>query len=190
MAAGHSTIPPFPGAVDRRDFGNYVSGLVDGEGCFILRWNHGSGSAKFQLALRHDDRPILELVQSFWGCGYFEYSDRRAIVPNHMPRAAFCVCKTSDLARIVAPNFERFPLRAKKRRDFDIWNQGVRLIDSIKKRPRRRRYVLHGTLPKWTTQERSLFRALFLGLKAVRDYQSSAPEKVLDAEVDEQGCFW
>ena len=36
MAKAKSIIAPLPAAIDRRDFGNYLSGFVDGEAYFGL----------------------------------------------------------------------------------------------------------------------------------------------------------
>ena len=39
MAKTKSIIPSFPAEIDRDRFGDWLSGFVDGEGCFGLNWH-------------------------------------------------------------------------------------------------------------------------------------------------------
>jgi LAGLIDADG endonuclease len=101
------------------DLGSYISGYVDGEGCFTV-----SISPRPTLLVGWEVRPslsvsqngdraeVLLLIQRYFGCGSIrpDRSDRtvkwetRSLVPI---RAA------------VIPHFERYPMLSGKQRDFE-----------------------------------------------------------------------
>src|SRR5262245_47081776 len=123
-------IPPFPEDIDRNDFGHFLSGLVAGEGYFLLYFTRNKTAifhvpwAQFGNNLRADDRPILDLARSFWGCGRItKHQKKRA-----NPAMAYRIHSVRFLNDCLIPHFERYPLRAKKTGDFLIWKEGVRLI--------------------------------------------------------------
>lgn len=142
MAKPHST--EFPSNIDRDRFGDWLSGFTDGEGCFILQWNHrrkkkrtrATPEASFVLALRQDDTPILQLIQSFFGRGRFYINVHRTSGLNTRPQLRLVLNRSCDLVAVVIPHFERHPLRAKKARDFVLWKEGVLLIHQASARPK------------------------------------------------------
>jgi hypothetical protein len=182
MTARHSTpIPPFPATINRQHFGSWISGFVDGEGTFVLALNH-SGSrpvpvCRFQIKLRADDTPVLERIRSFLGCGLMVPDLKTSPKhPGDKPQMAFVVVKGEDLFRIVIPHFKDYPLQAKKRFDFPIWERGVNLVHELSKRktmpipgPGRRGYH-----PKWKDSEIAEFVALRDALRAQRLYSAPA----------------
>jgi hypothetical protein len=179
-----NSIAPFPSDIDRETFGPWLSGFTDGEGCFqiwtarVRRWSRGGAS--FTIALRADDGAILELIQSFLGCGKIHRKPGRTctcrsgklsvINPQHF----FRVDSLSSLTDVVAPHFERFPLLAKKRHDFAIWKQGVAILRRIATRKRCGRGMGRGTAPKWTLPEWNEFVELVAALKEVRRFKPEA----------------
>lgn len=118
---------------------DYVIGLVDGEGSFTAYIRNSDEPAKskrrvfaepkFFLKLVEEDRPILEELRKFFGCGavYFQ-KDKR---PNHKNCYRFEVGNRCDLERKIVPFFKenepRFPT---KKQDFSIFCQ---IMDGIKK---------------------------------------------------------
>lgn len=163
-------IEPFPADVDREAFGHWLSGFTDGEGSFGLylhRWSATQQtrgySARFTIALRADDLPALQLIRSFWGCGRLG-TDKQQRLPRGKPSAVLILTRIADLCSAVIPHFERYPLRAKKARDFVIWRQGVELIRHVTSRKRRDRV-------KWLPEHHEEFVRLAGELRQSREFR-------------------
>lgn len=176
--ADPDAIEPFPSEEGRDAFGHWVSGFTDGEGSFMLRALHASGLqkwnalARFNITLRADDLEILVSIRQFFGCGRLrEFANwRRGGILNAKPVAVFSVTNAADLVAKVIPHFDTFPLRAKKRRDYAIWREGVLLLEEVSARPAIPRPVLGGFFPKWTDAERDQFQSLCDALRDQRRY--------------------
>jgi hypothetical protein len=108
--------------------GYWLSGLIDGEGCFRIQRNHSRGrgpvtySTSFALKLRDDDEPILREIIAQTGIGRFAYDSTRS--GNSKPAAAWHVDRREDCAALVAL-LDRHPLRTRKARDFAVWREAV-----------------------------------------------------------------
>jgi hypothetical protein len=115
----HAQYPDLPD-----DFGHWLAGFIDGEGSFvILRPTTGNRwSLRFQLTLRADDLPIIEEIHRRTGLGIVFVRGPYGKNPN--PDAIWLVNKIAHMRRLVEI-FDRYPLRAKKARDFAIWREGV-----------------------------------------------------------------
>jgi LAGLIDADG endonuclease len=181
MAEQHS-IPAFPSDIDRDSFGHWLSGFAAGEGCFKLggiinRQGRRHPTANFSIELRADDKPILELIRSYWQCGRFFYSaNDRCRVPNAKPVWKHEVHDIPSLISIVIPHFQRFPLRAKKAADFLIWKQAIELMYAVQQQPDQYRRVVNryrGKVLKWTDELRDHFFSLVAALKEQRIYKES-----------------
>lgn len=177
--------PPFdrralvPGP-ERDVFGSWLAGFVAGEGCFSLGLQKLSGTptAAFSIRLRSDDKPALLDIQRFLGVGRVD--DLRPDARCH-PCSTYVVTKIPDLATVVAPLFEAYPLHAKKADDFTAWKQAVAIAASV----RDRGYELidrdatgraKGTRPRWpgAGQELSLFKGLLEQLRSGRKYEHAS----------------
>ena len=111
------------------EWASWFAGLVDGEGCFLIhrvgsRWH----SAVFVLNMRADDRPMLEEIRNTLGCGAIYRRPRRQI--GHAT-CAFQVGRKKDMLALVRL-FDRYPLRSRKRRDYEVWRTFVLLHASPK----------------------------------------------------------
>lgn len=124
MAVNHP-IPPFPAGIDREQFGHWLSGFVDGEGCFRLGFYKKKPTAAFSISLRADDKPILELIRSYLGCGKPIYVAKGLNRGKESPIAMYVVTGVPSLHDIIIPHFQRCPLRAKKGNDFVVWSQAI-----------------------------------------------------------------
>ena len=99
----------------------FVSGLVEGEGCFTVSFSFRKKlkvgietRPSFSISLNQRDLQLLKDVHSFFGCGAIRYSksDRTYKYESR---------SISDLTRRIVPHFERYPLVGSKRRDFEIF---------------------------------------------------------------------
>ena len=163
MAKIHS-IPPFPADIDRDSFGNWLSGFVDGEGCFqlyVAKDRYKTPHARFAIVLRQDDRQILDLIQSYWACGGIlsRVSHKRSINPC----VHYQVQRASDLAHLVA-HFDKYPLRAKKAQDFLVWKRAVLLWNKIVAQPKKNK----GS--RWKESQRHEFDTLLVTLRSQRKF--------------------
>lgn len=180
-------ISPFPEDVDRDQFGHWLAGFADGESCFQIwsarvgRWSRGGAS--FVIDLRADDHSILSLIQAYWQCGKIRAGGSRVATYDDgktkrtytvKEKRIFRVDAMADLERVVIPHFERYPLRAKKARDFVVWKRGVILLNRIIRRPRRVRPGGYGsgTYPKWTADEWREFKELVAVMKQQRQFET------------------
>jgi len=111
---------------------DYVVGLVDGEGSFAVHLNRSQRrrakvEPRFCLKLRAVDRPILDALRDFFGCGkVYIQRDRR---PNHSLCFRFEVSNRLELWEKVIPFFQQHPPQfPSKQRDFALFQCVVELI--------------------------------------------------------------
>lgn len=121
------------------DFGHWLAGFVDGEGCFLAFIERRPDDrphlrTSFQITLRADDEPILQIIKKTLGIGriFKLKASPGDISPN--PTVRYAVKRTGDAYHVLLPFFERYPLRAKKLEDFHIWKQIV-VIKYLEGRP-------------------------------------------------------
>ncbi len=95
----------------------WVTGFVDGEGCFHVGVNpHGDMRAGFQVlpeftVVQHErDVQLLHALKEHFGCG--------VVRRNHGDRMAYRVRGKEHLLRRIVPFFDKHPLKSKKRQDF------------------------------------------------------------------------
>ena len=103
------------------DLPSYISGYVDGEGCFTV-----SISPRPTLRVGWEVRPSLSVsqngdrsevlltIQRHFGCG--------TLRPDRSDRTLkWEVRSLSLLTAVVVPHFRRYPLQSGKRRDFELF---------------------------------------------------------------------
>lgn len=180
-------IQPFPAEIDRDAFGHWLAGFSDGEACFgvykIVSKNNRTGEpiylnghCTFVIRLRRDETPILLTIQSYFGCGKVYPVHQGKLQGKKKPQAVFCATTPDELVPIIA-HFEKYPLRAKKRTDFDIWKQAVSIaITAIRRKrlPRPKlgisRRISPGFNSRWTDAEKDEFFRLHDLLRDNREY--------------------
>jgi LAGLIDADG endonuclease len=97
----------------------YVSGYVDGEGCFtvsispratlLLGWEV---RPSFSVSQNGDRAEVLQALQALFGCG--------SIRPDRSDRTLkWEIRRLEDILDRVIPHFEAYPLMSGKRRDFE-----------------------------------------------------------------------
>ena len=110
------------------DFSWYVTGFVDGEGCFCVSFNLRSRFVtgievrpSFMVAQNKRSVEVLKEIKSYFGCGGLRFV-------NSDQTYKYEVRKTLDLIKKVIPHFEKFPLKTSKRKDFEKFRTICELV--------------------------------------------------------------
>ena len=108
---------------------HYISGYVDGEGCFCVSFSYRPRNIKvgweirpsFAVGQNYDRREVLDLMQRYFKCGFMrrDYGDKTL---------KFEVRKIDDLLEKVIPHFEKYPIRSAKQKDFLLFADICRKI--------------------------------------------------------------
>lgn len=119
----------------------YVTGFVDGEGCFTFSRHGAQIALYFALKLTATDRAILEDIQAFFGGigRFYDVIPRAAPTPRSGFTKAAIYYRVSrrDELPVIVDHFDRYPLRGLKRSQFDIWRAMVQLKLDNFRTPRR-----------------------------------------------------
>ncbi len=112
---------------------NYISGFVDGEGCFCVSFNNKKDMNRpevrllFEIELREDDIEILNRIKDTLGCGniyYLSYSRYLKWKPHYK----YKVSNIKDISKKIIPFFKKYPLQAKKKESFERFCKVALLI--------------------------------------------------------------
>jgi hypothetical protein len=106
----------------------YISGYVDGEGCFtvsiaprptlLVGWEVRPG---FSVSQNGDRAEVLHVIASYFGCG--------GIRPDRSDKTLkWETRRLEDILDRVVPHFERYPLLSGKRYDFDRFASVCRVM--------------------------------------------------------------
>lgn len=112
-----------------QDFGYWFSGFVDGEGHFQLlayiKNEKRIFNASFQVNLRADDKRILEYTKDILTIG--DITINNCNNHNLNPMCRYRVGRLRHLVHAIIPLLEKYPLRTRKKDDFEIWKEAVLL---------------------------------------------------------------
>jgi hypothetical protein len=105
------------------DIDAYISGFVDGEGCFCVSFQpsrrHRFGwevRPSFSVSQNAERSDLLREIQRRWGCG--------SIRPDRSDKTLkFEVRKLRDLITKVIPHFRKYPLMSTKQRDVERFDR-------------------------------------------------------------------
>jgi LAGLIDADG endonuclease len=106
----------------------YISGYVDGEGCFtisiapratlLVGWEVRPG---FSVSQNGDRAEVLHAVEAYFGCG--------SIRPDRSDKTLkWETRRLEDILERIVPHFECFPLLSSKRYDFERFASVCRLM--------------------------------------------------------------
>ena len=110
-----------------RNIQEYISGYVDGEGCFTVTFNKRAKAKlgwelrpSFSVSQNEDRRQVLDLMQEYFGCGYIrrDYADKTV---------KYEIRDHNDLEKVIT-HFDQFPLLSKKQKDFELFKKVCRII--------------------------------------------------------------
>ncbi len=176
-------IAPFPDHINREHFASWFSGFADGEGSFGLALTpNKSPMGYLTFHMRRDDKPVLELIRSYFQFGHLYDTDRSsASRAGTKPQTFYRASNAPSCWKLVS-HFEQYPLMAKKSRDFTVWRQGVEMAYEIGRRPRKcykKGHFVFGRIPQWTQSERDKFGSLVVQLVDIRKYHNSAMQPTI-----------
>ena len=107
----------------------WVTGFVDGEGCFYVGINpHPEMSAGYQIlpeftVVQHErDAQLLHALKAFFGCG--------VVRTNHADRLAYRVRSKEHLLTCIVPFFVKHPLKSRKRVDFEKFRRVLLMMET------------------------------------------------------------
>ena len=112
------------------DLDSYISGFVDGEGCFCVSFQpsdrHRFGweaRPSFSVSQNAERADLLYVIQDRWGCGF--------IRPDRSDKTLkFEVRNVGDLVAQVLPHFAKLPLMSSKQADFDGFARICELVSN------------------------------------------------------------
>lgn len=111
-------------------FAYWLAGFCDGEAHFSVTLATSStgrvaGSPRFNLTLREDDGPVLEMAQERLGVGKLRHiSNARARSLGKRDRDAIAWEVTGPSCAVVAKTLQG-KMQSKKRAEFDVWAPAV-----------------------------------------------------------------
>jgi len=117
--------------------GNYVSGFIDGEGCFtICIAKHSSkrlgldARLHFQIEVRSDDLDIIQDIQETIGCGRIYHLNYEKY--GWYPHVELKVSSFQEITSKLIPFLNRYPLRAKKKYSYRFFLEAVEVFQHKK----------------------------------------------------------
>ena len=102
----------------KRELGNYISGYVDGEGCFSVSFSKREKlkigwevKPSFAVGQNFDRREVLDLMKEYFDCGFLrrDYADKTL---------KYEIRSLDELLTKVIPHFLSYPMKTSKQRDF------------------------------------------------------------------------
>ncbi len=111
------------------EWANWFTGLCDGEASFThsTHFARSQISPRVSICMQQDDE-MLRDIQRVLGVGTFcatAISNKRKEGTPFAPRGIWCAASAAD-CQAMCRFFERYPLRSKKRTEFEIWKRLVR----------------------------------------------------------------
>lgn len=124
--------PALKEKLKQRDIAEYISGYVDGEGCFSVSFTKRDRflvgwetKPSFSVSQNHDRAEVLYLMQEYFDAGFM----RRDFSDNTLK---YEVRKIDDLVEKVIPHFKKYPLLSGKQNDFELFEQVCLLMKEEK----------------------------------------------------------
>ena len=115
-----------------RSIEDYITGYVDGEGCFSVTFNRRPAMntgwelrPSFSVSQNEDRRQVLDKIREYFGCGYIrrDYSDKTV---------KFEIRDHKELMTKVIPHFQKYPFISAKQKDFNLFVRICGMVDARK----------------------------------------------------------
>ena len=112
--------------------GSYITGFVDGEGCFMISFNKREKLVtgievrpSFSIGQNKRNLKILELIRDYFGCGAIRFSKKDQCYKYE-------VHSIGDIRNKIIPHFKKYPLMTSKKADFQIFADVCDMIAASK----------------------------------------------------------
>lgn len=116
----------------KRELGNYISGYVDGEGCFSVSFSirpklkvGWEVKPSFAVAQNFDRREVLDLMMEYFGCGHIRKNTADKTLKYE-------IRSLNELLLKVIPHFHSFPLLSSKQKDFLLLEEVCKRMKELK----------------------------------------------------------
>lgn len=132
----HYHTPALNNSRSKKNLPVYISGYVDGEGCFSVSFSKRKKLSvgwetkpSFAVGQNYDRSEVIKLLKSYLDCGSIrrDYSDKTL---------KFEIRSLNDLVGKVIPHFRKYPLLSSKQKDFNLF---ARICKMMKKEKHLRR---------------------------------------------------
>jgi hypothetical protein len=116
------------------DFGNWLAGFMDADGTFLIQGREKQRTIACTCAIvqRDDNDAILYKIQEVLGVGHIRpltrEKQRERGMTNAKDALRWRVGAIGDIIHVIIPLFEKYSLRGKKKRDFELWARAARII--------------------------------------------------------------
>ena len=113
----------------------YVTGLVEGEGCFCITISKHKtkrlgfdARPMFEIEMIIDDKELLENLCNYFSCG-------RIYILNYerygwRPHVKYAVKSQKDIFKKIIPFFKKYPLKGKKKNDFLLFCEAAEMFNN------------------------------------------------------------
>ena len=112
------------------DINSYITGFVDGEGCFLVSFSLRSKMKlgievrpSFSVSQHKRSQDIIFFLQRFFRCGGVRFS-------NKDQNYKYEVRNITELVKIIIPHFKKYPLMTAKKDEFERFAKICELIYS------------------------------------------------------------
>jgi len=117
---------------DIRNIPEYITGYVDGEGCFTVTFNVREKARlgwelrpSFSVSQNRDRRQVLDIMKDYFACGH--------IRPTYRDKTLkFEVRDHDDIMNKIIPHFDEFFLLSNKQKDFLLFKKICKIVDNDK----------------------------------------------------------
>ena len=114
------------------DAPSYISGFVDGEGCFSVSFNKRAKLAvgiecrpSFSVSQHKRNKNVITQLHTFFKVGGVRFS-------KHDQNYKFEVRSVSELWGTIIPHFKKYPLQTSKANDFRLFTEIIHLMRANK----------------------------------------------------------
>ncbi len=157
---------------------DYIAGFVDGEGCFDLQFRkdvrhkrknkpvYYSWAAQFVILARNDEIELFKAVKNTLKCGCIYFTKDNKV--------RYSVQDVNDLYYVIAPFFKKNHLFGKKKRDFELWAEAIKILYQHKKKKTNVKKGTKGFLKTdWNKKD---FQRLVGIQKLMQKYKAKRPQ--------------